>query len=204
MQLQKKTRVLTFQCPKLLTTAEYEILFEDLPSVEDFWHPRCVEYVDLLGIDIAAFKVQTTRRPTQRVVAVDSPLFPVPVIAKFALWPEDIEPISDECRGYKLVRSHDIGPQVLGHITEEGRHIGVVLEKIEGQAATMDDIDACEEALDKLHKLGLQRGDISSDHFIVRGSKATMISFREVKPLWDETLLKEEKLDLELMLDHPN
>jgi hypothetical protein len=182
----------------VLTSPDYEILYVDLPGILEMWHPTRIEYIDLLGIDFATFEAQQHRQLSDNIVAVTTPPFPGTVIAKVATWLNEIGALDEECRGYKLVRSHNIGPKVLGHIVEEGRGIGIILEKVEGEEASkIDHLEACKTELTRLHKLGLQHGKVGLSKFIFDGEKATIIDFEDVKPLWDEALLQEEVKDLE-------
>lgn len=184
-----------------LTAVDYVVLSGEMPGIRNIWHPRTVEYVDLLAVDMSQSSNEMLRQPRSNVVAVKSPLFPVPVVAKFAVWPETIKDIDKESKGYLLVNSHNIGPKVLGHITEEGRVIGLVLERLDGHPATLEHLAACKEALGKLHDLGLQHGNLWCKSFVVKDGKATIVDFEEVRPLWDECRLALEMQDLEWALE---
>ncbi|KAK0753435.1 hypothetical protein B0T18DRAFT_452276 [Schizothecium vesticola] len=60
-------------------------------------------------------------------------------------------------------------PRFLGHLTEEGRVIGFVLEYISNAgAAGPGDLAACQSVLQKLHSLGVKHGDINKHNFLVR------------------------------------
>ena len=49
---------------------------------------------------------------------------------------------------YKWIDGHNIGPEFLGHLTEDGRVFGFAMRKIEtARYATPDDLDICRQAL---------------------------------------------------------
>ena len=75
----------------------------------------------------------------------------------------------DETKAYQSVDGYDIGPKFLGHLTEEGRVIGLVIEYIQGaRHAGPDDVEECQVALRKLHQLGKLHGDVNRYNFLVR------------------------------------
>lgn len=87
-----------------------------------------------------------------------------------------------------------IAPAVLGHLTEQGRTIGFLLEKVEGNFASLADLAKCEAALRRLHGIGLIHGDANRYNFIVDASTGDvrLIDF-EHADVYDE-----EKARLEL------
>ncbi|KAI9788578.1 MAG: hypothetical protein M1816_006827 [Peltula sp. TS41687] len=97
-----------------------------------------------------------------------------------------------------------IAPAFLGHLTENGggRVVGFLLEKVEGEFASKDDLPECEEALRRPHRMGLVHGDVNRYNFLVdrrsnttgSGSSSTtttvqvrMVDFEHAEP-FDETL----------------
>lgn len=79
-------------------------------------------------------------------------------------------------------------PEVLGHLFEGGRNVGLLLEKIEGDYATLADLPKCEAALRKLHKLGFVHGDANRYNFIVERSAGNvkMIDFEHAEQYDEE------------------
>lgn len=77
-------------------------------------------------------------------------------VIKFARFPWELQYYEDETRIYERINGQAIGPQFLGHLTEEGRVIGFVIDYIkDARHAGPDDVEACQIALRKLHQVGL-------------------------------------------------
>jgi hypothetical protein len=64
------------------------------------------------------------------IYEVSCPLFGTTIIAKFARFDWEVQYFEDETTAYQWIDGHDIGPRFLGHLTERGRAIGFLLEKI--------------------------------------------------------------------------
>jgi tRNA A-37 threonylcarbamoyl transferase component Bud32 len=94
---------------------------------------------------------------------------PATVIAKIARFEWEIPRIERETRAYQLLEYSGLTPRFLGHIHENGRIMGFLLEKIEGRPASIQDLDICEAALGKLHELGFLHGDANRYNFLVEG-----------------------------------
>ena len=140
---------------------------QDLPSIEELWHPRCFDYLDFqLGEHLALNVYVTT-----------SPHFEKPLIAKFARFPWEIGYCVSETRAYSWIEGHDIGPSFLGFMTEEGRAIGFLLEFFEGRHAGVSDLPACTEIVRRLHALGISHGDLNKYNFLISGKQVLLIDF---------------------------
>lgn len=168
---------------RLLTVADYIILHGALPGILNPCHLRTIEYVDLLGVNMVNPTVGAQYAHRTSVIEIDHHDFAVPIFAKFAVWPDAIKNIDQESQAYGLLRNQGIGPEVLAHIVEEGRIIGLVLERLEGHIPTIDDYAACQQALTEFHDRGLQHGNVQAKSFIVKDGRATMIDFEEVAPI---------------------
>jgi hypothetical protein len=72
------------------------------------------------------------------------------IIAKIARFEWEIPRIERETRAYQLLEGSGLSPRFLGHIHENGRIMGFLLEKVEGRAASIQDLGICETALEKL------------------------------------------------------
>lgn len=93
-------------------------------------------------------------------------------------------------------------PKFLGHLTENDRIIGFLLQKVEGGPAGVDDLANCEALLRRLHRLELIHGDVNQNNFIVdrvSGSNMRLIDFEHVEP-FDEGLARAELLSLPVEL----
>jgi len=94
-----------------------------------------------------------------------------------------------------------IAPKFLGHLTENGRVIGMLLEKLEGEFASIDDLPACSATLLKLHNIGLVHGDVNRYNFIVDRAKgdARLLDFERVEGFEEEQArLETESLPSEM------
>ncbi|KAI9163578.1 alpha-galactosidase a [Paramyrothecium foliicola] len=99
------------------------------------------------------------------------------IIAKIARFEWELPRIQQETRAYKLLEGSGLAPRFLGHIHENGRIMGFLLEKIEGRSASVQDLSICETALGKLHELGLLHGDVNRYNFLVTEEGVKLIDF---------------------------
>lgn len=100
------------------------------------------------------------------------------IVAKFARFPWEVPWMERETMAYEWIESHQIGPDFLGHLTEEGRVIGFLIARVaDCRHATPEDLPLCRLALSKLHQLGIKHGDINKHNFLIHGGKATLIDF---------------------------
>lgn len=73
--------------------------------------------------------------------------------------------------------------------------IGFLLEKVEGTAASIEDLPKCKQVLGQLHDMSVIHGDVNRYNFIVDRSSGhvRMIDFERTKPFDDE----QARLELE-------
>ncbi|KAJ6788960.1 hypothetical protein PWT90_04197 [Aphanocladium album] len=141
---------------------------EILSEIKTDWHPRRVDY---LALDDA-------RKLRSNVYEVSCPGFDSPVVAKFARFGWEIPQLEAETLAYSWIEGHKIGPEFLGHITEQGRVIGFLMSNIpQCRHAGPEDFSQCRDALIKLHRLGIMHGDINKHNFLVSGGGVTLIDF---------------------------
>ncbi|KAI9741544.1 MAG: hypothetical protein M1818_004350 [Claussenomyces sp. TS43310] len=62
---------------------------------------------------------------------------------------------------YKEVEVPAVAPALLAHVAENGCVIGILLEKLDGVFASMDDLPECEEALRRLYRMDMVHGDVN-------------------------------------------
>ncbi|KAK4040024.1 alpha-galactosidase a precursor [Parachaetomium inaequale] len=137
-----------------------------LPGVKNTWHPTLIDHLELRKLD----------RLRQNIHKVAHPRFDEPVLVKFAEFPWQIPYLEDETTVYQWIDGSGIGPKFLGHVTEEGRVIGFVMEYIDGaRTATPDDLRACQRALSRLHALGIKHGDINKHNFVAAERDRTRV-----------------------------
>ncbi|KAE8149335.1 hypothetical protein BDV25DRAFT_167895 [Aspergillus avenaceus] len=149
-----------------------EVCDEVLPGVQDTWHPEsfdCLELQRVKRLTAATFEAtcpgHTLSKPTSTVVA------------KIAHFWWEIPRLAQETRIYKSLENTGLAPRFLGHVHEHGRVIGILLEKLDGREANIDDLPACRSVLKKLHAVGIRHGDVNRYNFIVRGDAVKLIDF---------------------------
>lgn len=78
-------------------------------------------------------------------------------------------------RAYKIQENTGIAPRLLGHTQERVRVIGLVLEKVEGREAGVEDLSLCRSALQRFHDVGLLHGSVTRYNSIVRDGTVWLI-----------------------------
>ncbi|KAB5547159.1 alpha-galactosidase A [Coniochaeta sp. 2T2.1] len=140
---------------------------EPLPAIRTTWHEQRVDVLSL----------ERTRRLRSGVHEVS--YNGSPAVAKIACFEWDVARIERETWAYEVLAQHSnegtapIAPAFLGHLTENSRVMGFLLEKVEGgEPACVDDLAGCEALLRRLHrKVGLVHGDVNRYNFLLdRGS----------------------------------
>ena len=184
------------------TNGEFQVSLSDrkLDGVKNTWHSNIVNCLELERIE------RLTCATFEATCCTTLPSIPPPpatVIAKIARFEWEIPRIEIETRIYQLLEGTGLAPGFLGHIHEDGRVIGLLLKKTEGRFASIDDMDRCHTALQRLHKLGLRHGDINRHNFLVDADRVTLIDFEHTQENADEDSLREELegLAAELMDD---
>ncbi|KAL2867389.1 uncharacterized protein BJX67DRAFT_85035 [Aspergillus lucknowensis] len=104
-------------------------------------------------------------RPTRPTI-FQSPVTTT-MIAKIARFEWEIPHIERGTRAYQLLEGSGLAPRFLAHIHENGRIMGLLLDKIEGRSASIQDLDICEAALGKLHELGFLHGNVNRCNLLV-------------------------------------
>ncbi|KAJ4328632.1 hypothetical protein N0V84_000991 [Fusarium piperis] len=90
-----------------------------------------------------------------------------------------------------------IAPEFLGHLTENGRVMGFLMEKLEGRFACSDDLPQCAALLRRLHRLGdmgLVHGDVNRYNFIIEENDpghVRLVDFEHAQD-YDEKLAQAE------------
>ncbi|KAJ5124874.1 uncharacterized protein N7515_008699 [Penicillium bovifimosum] len=130
------------------------------PSVQNVWHETSVEYTEL----------EVGEKLRTGIYEIKCHLFDEPVVIKFARLDWEIQYLENETTAYQWIEGYDIGPRFLGHLTEDGRVIGFMMERIkDARHAGPQDLEACTEVLSRLHGLGIHHGDTNRFNFLVRG-----------------------------------
>lgn len=150
-----------------------------LPELEGNWHPN---YIDILSLE----RNKRHRSNVHEVVYKSTP-----AIAKLAPFEWDFPRIENETWAYWVLdeyqRRHPNEsspcPKFIGHLTENGRRMGLLLEKKEGVKASLEDLESCECALRKLHSMGLVHGDVNRYNFIIdkEGGEAFLVDLEHAE-----------------------
>ena len=119
----------------------------------------------------------------------------VEAIRKYAAFEWQIPQLERETWAYSVLAESQhpdsevplVSPRVLGHLTECGRVIGILLERLEGDYANITDLAECTDALRTLHGIGLTHGDVNRYNFVVdrQARKVNMVDF-EYASAYDE------------------
>ncbi|KAH7354225.1 hypothetical protein B0T11DRAFT_342349 [Plectosphaerella cucumerina] len=132
------------------------------PGVTAIWNPRLVDCFDIERTEFLTLLTQECKWVT--------PFHqPETTIAKMARFYWEVPYIEAETQMYQVLDDTGIAPKFLGHIHEEGRVMGILLEKVTGgRSAEPADLERCKAALDRLYKLGYLHGDCNKYNFIIR------------------------------------
>ena len=121
----------------------------------------------------------------------------VVVVAKFARFEWEIGYLEIETIVYEWIDGHGIGPRFLAHLTEDGRVIRFLIERITGaRHVNLDDLAVCQETLRELHGLKIRHGDADRFNFLVCDTKAVLINFDSARKCEDQNLLFQEMENL--------
>ena len=154
-----------------------------LPGIGNAWHETTIDYTELKFEDEIRQTIYRARHPK----------FPKPVLAKFAQFSWEIPYFAAETTSYQWIHDRGIGPRFLGHIHEEGRIIGFVLEELlHVRTAEPKDLALCQRSLQELHDLGIKHGDINKHNFLISDERAVLIDFESTQKCEDEAQLREE------------
>ena len=164
----------------------------NLPRVTKTWHPVEIDYLEL----------RMGRKLRSNVYEATCPrLGESTVIVKFARFHWEVGYLERETEAYEWIEGHGIGPAFLGHLAEEGRIIGFIVERVEDfRHAGLEDMELCRKALRKLHSLGIKHGDTNKHNFLVQDGEATLVDFDHAGRGVGKDKLEEEMGGLEEQL----
>lgn len=162
-----------------------------LPEVETLWHSQ---HIDVLSL-------QQTKRHRSNVHEVI--YNGKPAVAKIAAFEWQMPSLERETWAYMVLDQQQLGestvsPRVLGHLTECGRVIGLLFEKLDGRCASLSDLPNCASALRRLHEIGLTHGDVNRYNFIIdeQDGRVRMVDFEHASA-FEEVAASEELESLE-------
>ena len=149
---------------------------QNLAGVLGIWHPRTIDCLRLKRV-----KQITGATFEASLVEPDPSLLLSTFIVKIARFEWEITRLERETYAYTLLEGSGLAPKFLGHVAENGRVIGFILEKAIGCEASIKDLAICEAAVSKLHSLGLMHGDLNRFNFIVGKCGVKLIDFENAK-----------------------
>ncbi|KAI1770009.1 hypothetical protein F4818DRAFT_450600 [Hypoxylon cercidicola] len=124
-----------------------DIYFSDISKtrllgITKTWHP----------IQIDHLKLRDERKLRSNVYEVTHPGFSSTIIAKFARFEWEVHQLQAETAAYEWIEGQQVGPDFLGHLTEDGRVIGFLMSRItDCRHATPEDFPLCHSVLTRLH-----------------------------------------------------
>ncbi|KAF6785968.1 alpha-galactosidase A [Colletotrichum sojae] len=179
------------------TTRELEAALSsaDLPAVKSVWHPRLVDCFDIERTEFLTPLAQECKW-----VATDEQ--PQVMVAKMARFGWEVPYIEAETGMYQVLEGKGIAPRFLGHVHEQGRVMGILLEKVpDGRHAGPGDLERCQAALGRLHALGYLHGDCNKYNSLVRpGGEVVLLDFEKARRCDDRGLLEAEMASLPAQL----
>ena len=168
---------------------QYTLSSDLLPLIQNIWHPV---QIDVLPLP----QIERYKSAVREVIHQDRP-----AVSKIACFDWKISNMENELWAYYIISRYkeehpnlpSIAPEFLGHLTENGRVVGMLLEKLEGDFASITDLDRCREALQVVHAMGLIHGDINRHNFIVdrATSRVRIVNFEHADE-FDEELARQE------------
>jgi hypothetical protein len=168
---------------------------DPLREIKTTWHE--------VSIDVLSLKRMRRLRSGLHEVQYNG----APAIAKVANFEWQIAQIERETWAYSWLADNanerpdepPIAPKFLGHLTENGRTMGFLLEKLDGEEAGIADLADCEALLDRLHNdVGLVHGDVNRYNFVidrVSGGGVRLVDFEHAQE-FDEELARTELMSL--------
>lgn len=165
-----------------------------LPGVSEGWHHNSVDVLSLDPIKDYRSNVYEVRYRGR------------PAVVKICPWEWYMPNMENETNAHELFDEHrrlrdpdeaKVAPEFLGHVTENGRIMGVLLEKKEGVFASIEDLAICEAAVRQVHKMGLVHGDVNRYNFLVDrdAGRASLVDFEHVE-VYDEAKAQAELASL--------
>ncbi|KAH9832749.1 alpha-galactosidase A precursor [Teratosphaeria destructans] len=158
----------------------------DLPGITSIWHADKFDHLQLhIGEKLRSAVYSAVIPPTKQGVV------------KLAIFDWQIDALDHETTAYHWIEGQDIGPAFRGHVTEHGRVIGFLMDRIaDARRGGPEDLEVCQAVLGRLHGLGLKHGDVNRHNFLIHDGRATMIDFEGTRRCEDPAELAEEMASL--------
>jgi hypothetical protein len=169
-----------------------QVTNEPLPSVDTTFHNQRIDVLSLA-------RIKRYRSNVHEVLYNGEP-----AICKIAIFDWEIPRLERETWAYSILDQYQLDhpdmppltPRVLGHVTEQGRITGLLLERLEGVHASLEDLSTCAAALRRLHGMGLVHGDVNRYNFLVdeQNGGVCMVDFEHASALELDVKMAEEEL----------
>jgi hypothetical protein len=169
---------------------EVEWTHKALKGISSCWHPTIIDLRELRPLRYFSPR-------TCKVIYNSRPAF-----AKFARFEYEIPWIDRETLIYRIIQNKNIAPRFLGHLAEEGRVIGILVEYIsDTRCATIEDLDVCLDVMRRLHQLRVLHNDVNAYNFLIRDGCCWLCDFEDSQMgVNDERLeMEEESLRTKLL-----
>ncbi|KAH9224879.1 hypothetical protein DL95DRAFT_378525 [Leptodontidium sp. 2 PMI_412] len=174
------------------------ISFKPLAAVTTVWHPKQIDVLSLRRVrrfNLRTYEVEWEDNKT--------------AVAKIARFEFEIPQVERETQIYCALSSLQTTtttpttttwvPAFLGHLVENGRVMGLLIEKVEGRRAGIEDYDACMQVVRRFHESGFVHGDLNRYNFLIHKgagkaeteARVTLIDFENAR-IYDERLSNEE------------
>ncbi|KIX01219.1 uncharacterized protein Z518_08944 [Rhinocladiella mackenziei CBS 650.93] len=165
----------------------------ELPTIVSIWHPVQIDWLELERAQRLRSNVCTATLKGN----IGEMRAGHEVVIKFARFPWEVQYFEDETRFYERLDGQGIAPQFLGHLTEEGRVVGLVIEYIKNaRHAGPEDVGECEDAMRNLHLLGMLHGDVNRHNFLVREADrrktVTIVDFENASECTEAGVFEQE------------
>lgn len=159
------------------------------PVIETVWHS---EKIDVLSLK----QIKRHRSNVHEVLYGE-----IAAISKIAAFDWEISRLERETWAYSILDQRQcpefgepkMSPRVLGHLAECGRVIWILLERLDGEPASEDDLPDCSNAPQRLHEIGMVHGDVNRYNFVVdrQSRRVSMVDFEHAAAL-DEVAAEAE------------
>lgn len=138
------------------------------------------------------------RRISDRISFVRLDKDDADVVVKIARFRHELRALHTEIKAYGVLERHGFthAPKFLGYVYEgtKDRIIGFLMEALRGHHPNIKDLDTCQDAMTKLHAIGIVHRDLNKFNIVLQGETAKLIDFEAVAFQDDnEEYLKLEK-----------
>ncbi|KAI1485185.1 hypothetical protein F5X96DRAFT_674888 [Biscogniauxia mediterranea] len=148
------------------------------------WHSTSFEYTDIEKIHQIRMDKQ---RKEDRMWIVQHPSMDKRCLMKIAEVPKLMDFVKRETDAYRVLEGSGIAPQFMGHVTEQGRVVGILVEWIEDAVKPELELDMemVLDALSSLHERGIVHKDPHMGNFLIKDNRVYIIDFEYARQTSD-------------------